>query len=93
MNVLIRDVDPQYINLIDNKCKEISERTGKKFSRNDYLKQLLRTDSEIDLIDYKKHEFDLTIDKLIVALKEQSFGLNDLNKTYKNLFEYMINNF
>ncbi|HDI3019195.1 TPA: hypothetical protein PL519_003438 [Clostridium botulinum] len=93
MNVLIRDVDPQYINLIDDKCKEISERTGKKFSRNDYLKQLLRTDSEIDLIDYKKHEFDLTIDKLIVALKEQSSGLNDLNKTYKNLFEYMINNF
>ncbi|KRU40005.1 hypothetical protein [Clostridium sporogenes] len=93
MNVLIRDVDPQYINLIDNKCKEISERTGKKFSRNDYLKQLLRTDSEIDLIDYKKHEFDLIIDKLIVALKEQSFELNDLNKTYKNVFEYMINNF
>ncbi|EPY6472553.1 hypothetical protein ACWO4B_003250 [Clostridium sporogenes] len=93
MNVLIRDIDPHYIELIDNKCKKISKRTGEKFSRNDYLKQLLRTDSEIDLINYKKHEFDLAMDKIIIAFQNQAFELNQLNETYKNLFEYMINNF
>lgn len=92
MNFTIRDVDPQYVEEIDKKCKEISQRTGLKFSRNDYILQLIRTDSEIDLIDYKKTEFDHAVEKMKSAFEENTSSINELNKTYSDLFHFLVMN-
>lgn len=90
MEVKIRNVDPQYIKEIDRKAKEIAERTQSKFSRNDYLKLLLRQDSEIDLINYKKSEFDLLLDKLLLNNLENTEAIKDLTEVYQNLFNFLI---
>lgn len=44
MNVKIRDLDPKFISEIDRRCVELSNRTGNKWSRNDYLKLLVEND-------------------------------------------------
>lgn len=88
----MRDVDPQYISEIDKKCKVMSERSGRNYSRNDYLKQLIRTDSEIDLIDYRKSEFDIAIDEMKLAFKSNEESIKGLTDTYKMLFDYLIKN-
>lgn len=90
MEVKIRNVDPQYIKEIDRKAKEIAERTQSKFSRNDYLKLLLRQDSEIDLINYKKEEFDLLLDKLLLSNLENNEAIKDLTEVYQNIFNFLI---
>lgn len=90
MDVKIRDVDPQYIERIDQKAKEIADRTKSKFSRNDYLKLLLRQDSEIDLIDYKKEEFDLMLDKILLSNERLSMSIERLTDVYENIFNYLI---
>lgn len=92
MNFTLRDVDPQYIEVIDKKCKEISQRTGSKFSRNDYILQLIRTDSEIDLIEYKKTEFDTAVEKMKLAFEENTSSINELNETYSELLNFLVMN-
>lgn len=90
MDVIIRGVDPQYIKEIDRKAEEIKSKTGSKFSRNDYLKSIIRTDSEIDLINYKKAEFDLAIDKLLLSQEELIANISELTKVYERVFNFLI---
>ena len=90
LDVIIRGVDPQYIKEIDRKAEEIKSKTGSKFSRNDYLKSIIRTDSEIDLINYKKAEFDLAIDKLLLSQEELIANISELTKVYERVFNFLI---
>ncbi len=48
---------------IDHRCEELTEQTGKKWSRNDYLKLLIENDFERPLMDYKKEKFDHLLEK------------------------------
>ncbi|HCR3784834.1 TPA: hypothetical protein ON707_001098, partial [Enterococcus faecium] len=52
MNVKIRDLDPKFISEIDRRCVELSNRTGNKWSRNDYLKLLVENDFDRPLMEY-----------------------------------------
>ena len=54
MNVKIRDLDPKFISEIDRRCVELSNRTGNKWSRNDYLKLLVENDFDRPLMEYKQ---------------------------------------
>lgn len=38
MDLLIRNIEEKYINKIDKRCEELTVKTGKKWSRNQYLK-------------------------------------------------------
>ena len=91
MNIMVRNIDPQYIREIDKKCAEISQKRGSKFSRNDYLKQLLRQDSEIDLIDYRKSEFDEMLDKLLLEAEKTNRNVSELTETYQRVFDLLMN--
>lgn len=90
MDVIIRGVDSQYVAEIDRKVKEIRTKTNQKFSRNDYLKQLLRQDSEIDLINYKKAEFDLALDKMLISNEELSASISNLTEVYERIFNLLV---
>ena len=90
MDIIIRDIDPDYIKEIDKKTEEIRMKTGTKFSRNDYLKSLIRTDSESELIEYKKTQFDLAVDKLLVSNEKLIENISDLTKTYERLFNFLV---
>ncbi|WP_347401331.1 hypothetical protein [Candidatus Enterococcus courvalinii] len=86
----IRGIDPQYIQEIDRKVMEIRQKTNRNFSRNDYLKMLLRQDSEIDLINYKKAEFDLALDKMLVSNEELTASIENLTDVYERLFNLLL---
>lgn len=90
MDVSIRGIDPQYVKEIDKKVKKIQERTGKKFSRNDYFLAIIRQDSEIDLIDYKKSEFDLVVEKLLLSNEQMVESISELTSVYERLFNFLI---
>ena len=65
MNVKIRDLDPKFISEIDRRCVELSNRTGNKWSRNDYLKLLVENDFDRPLMEYKQDKFDQLLTQLI----------------------------
>lgn len=90
MDVKIRGIDPQYIKEIDRKVMEIRKKTNRSFSRNDYLKLLVRQDSEIDLINYKKAEFDLALDKMLVSNEELTASITNLTEVYERLFNLLL---
>jgi hypothetical protein len=91
MDVSIRGIDPQYVKEIDKKVNKIQERTGKKkFSRNDYFLAIIRQDSEIDLIDYKKSEFDLVVEKLLLSNEQMVESISELTSVYERLFNFLI---
>ncbi|QIS84937.1 hypothetical protein F6447_12890 (plasmid) [Enterococcus faecium] len=48
---------------IDRRCNELSNRTGNKWSRNDYLKLLIENDFDRPLMEYKKEKFDQLLEK------------------------------
>ncbi|KWY55710.1 hypothetical protein [Enterococcus faecium] len=53
MEVRIRNVDEKIVREIDRRCDELSNRTGNKWSRNDYLKLLVENDFDRPLMEYK----------------------------------------
>ncbi|HAS0120416.1 TPA: hypothetical protein IWN08_002515 [Enterococcus faecium] len=40
MDILVRKIDSKVIAKIDKRCQELTNKTGKKWSRNKYLKVL-----------------------------------------------------
>lgn len=76
--------------VIAEKSKRISEKTGQRFSQNDYLKLLIRQDSEIDLINYKKSEFDLALDTLVVKINQNNEYVRELTEVYERLTNLLI---
>ena len=63
MDLILRNIDSKYVTEIDQRCKELSNRTGNKWSRNDYLKLLIENDFDRPLMEYKKEKFDQLLEK------------------------------
>ncbi|HCU82129.1 MAG TPA: hypothetical protein DGQ36_04415 [Enterococcus sp.] len=63
MDLILRNIDSKYVTEIDQRCKELSNRTGNKWSRNDYLKLLVENDFDRPLMEYKKEKFDQLLEK------------------------------
>lgn len=61
--VRIRNVDEKIVREIDRRYDELSNRTGNKWSRNDYLKLLIENDFDRPLMEYKKEKFDQLLEK------------------------------
>ena len=54
MDILVRNINPKIITRIDKRCQELTTKTGKKWSRNQYLKILIENDFDHELMNYKK---------------------------------------
>ncbi|MDT6380452.1 hypothetical protein NNM04_08260, partial [Enterococcus faecium] len=65
MDLLIRNIEEKYINKIDKRCQELTNKTGKKWSRNRYLKVLIENDFDHALMHYKKDQFDRLLEKFV----------------------------
>lgn len=63
MDLILRNIDSKYVTEIDQRCKELSNRTGNKWSRNDYLKLLVENDFDRPLMEYKQEKFDQLLEK------------------------------
>ena len=90
MDILVRNIDPKVISEIDRRCQELTTKTGKKWSRNQYLKILIENDFDHELMNYKKDQFDLLFEKFIAIQAENTNILNDYVHTNNQLIETLI---
>lgn len=89
MDVLIRDIEPMYVNEIDKKAKELSKKLGRKFSRNEYIKMLIQNDCELRLTKLKEDKFDDAVDLLNATLDRQTKTLQEFIDSNTRLFHLM----
>lgn len=90
MDILVRKIDSKVIAKIDKRCQELTNKTGKKWSRNRYLKVLIENDFDHALMHYKKDQFDLLLEKFIAIQTENTNILNDYVHTNNQLIETLI---
>ncbi|MFF6083648.1 hypothetical protein V7G04_14585, partial [Enterococcus faecium] len=85
MDILVRKIDSKVIAKIDKRCQELTNKTGKKWSRNKYLKVLIESDFDRQLTTYKKDQFDLLLEKFIAIQTKNTQVLNDYVHTNNQL--------
>lgn len=78
-----------YVNEIDRKAQEISEKIGRTFSRNEYIQMLIQNDCELRLTELKKQEFDHAVENLTETLKRQEKKLQDFIDSNNRLFHFL----
>lgn len=89
MDVLIRNIEPMYVNEIDKKAKELSKNLGRNFSRNEYIQMLIQNDCELRLTQLKEDRFDHAIDMLTATLDRQEKTLQEFINSNTRLFHLM----
>lgn len=90
MDILVRNINPKIITRVDKRCQELTTKTGEKWSRNKYLKVLIENDFDHALMDYKKDQFDLLLEKFIDIQVKNTETLNDYVHTNNKLIETLI---
>ena len=90
MDILVRKIDSKVIAKIDKRCQELTNKTGKKWSRNRYLKVLIENDFDHALMNYKKDKFDLLLEKFIDIQAKNTETLNEYVRTNNQLIETLI---
>ncbi|MEY8742832.1 hypothetical protein AB9M62_25545 [Bacillales bacterium AN1005] len=89
MDVKVRNVDPVYIKEIDKRADEISDKLGRNFSRNEYIKMLIQNDCELRLTKLKEDKFDYAVDNLVTTLKRQEETLQNYINSTNRLFHML----
>ncbi|EGP5708343.1 hypothetical protein ACJQ40_001961 [Enterococcus faecium] len=90
MEIKIRDIEPKFTKEIERRCKELSERTEKKWSRNDYLKALIENDFERPLMEYKKEQVDQMLEKFSAVQSYNTKVLQEYIDQNNQLIELLI---
>ncbi|MDT6523085.1 hypothetical protein NNL86_11620 [Enterococcus faecium] len=90
MDLLIRNIEEKYINKIDKRCQELTTKTGKKWSRNQYLKILIENDFDHELMNYKKDQFDLLFEKFVDIQTYNTKTLEEYIATNNQLIGLLI---
>ncbi|MDT6917353.1 hypothetical protein NNO67_14400 [Enterococcus faecium] len=90
MDLLIRNIEEKYINKIDKRCEELTVKTGKKWSRNQYLKILIENDFDHELMNYKKDQFDRLLEKFVDIQTYNTKTLEEYIATNNQLIGLLI---
>ncbi|HFX3760014.1 TPA: hypothetical protein ACIEDE_002355 [Enterococcus faecium] len=90
MDLILRSIDSKYITEIDKRCKELSNRTGNKWSRNDYLKLLVENDFDRPLIEYKQEKFDQLLEKFSEIQSYNTKILEEYVRQNNQIIELLI---
>ncbi|WVE60048.1 hypothetical protein VXJ28_00805 (plasmid) [Enterococcus faecium] len=90
MDLLIRNIEEKYINKIDKRCEELTVKTGKKWSRNQYLKVLIENDFDYALLNYKKDQFDRLLEKFVDIQTYNTKTLEEYIATNNQLIGLLI---
>ncbi|EMF0536295.1 hypothetical protein D3I48_RS14355 [Enterococcus hirae] len=90
MDLILRNIDSKYVTEIDQRCKELSNRTGNKWSRNDYLKLLVENDFDRPLMEYKQEKFDQLLDKFSAVQSYNTKVLEEYIGQNNQILELLI---
>lgn len=91
MKATIRDIGPKYIEEISRKCAELRNKTGQKWSQNDYLKCLIKNDFHRPLVNYKEVQFDQAIEHFGEIIERNTQALVEYIETTNRLISILIN--
>lgn len=91
MDIKVTNVDVAFIKEIDRKAGEISNKLGRKFSRNEYIKMLIQSDCELRLTQLKEDKFDKAVVHLTETLKRQEEKLQSFIDSNNRLFYLLAN--
>lgn len=89
MDIKVSNVDPAYIKEIDKRAEELSDKLGRKFSRNEYIKMLIQNDCELRLTKLKEDKFDHAVDNLVTTLSRQEETLQNFINSNNRLFHML----
>jgi len=90
MDILIRNVDVAYAKELERKAGDLSEKLGREFSRNDYIKMLIQNDCELRLMQLKEDNFNRAVDNLNFTLTNQSEKLQEYIDSNNRLVHLII---
>ena len=90
MDILVRNINPKIIARIDKRCQELTTKTGKKWSRNQYLKVLIENDFDHALLNYKKDQFDRLLEKFVDIQTYNTKTLEEYIATNNQLIGLLI---
>lgn len=90
MDILVRNINPKIITRIDKRCQELTTKTGKKWSRNQYLKVLIENDFDHALLNYKKDQFDRLLEKFVDIQTYNTKTLEEYIATNNQLIGLLI---
>lgn len=79
MDIKIRNIETKYICDLDKKAKLLSNKLGKKVSRNEYVKRLIEAEYELSSYQEKEDRFDRTIASTILAIERLESRIQDNN--------------
>lgn len=71
MDVLVRGIDPAYIKEIDRRCELLSAKLNRKYSRQEYLQNLIQNEVERSLFEFKQDQFDTAVKNMTITLDRQ----------------------
>ncbi|QWH04001.1 hypothetical protein EXW52_28060 (plasmid) [Bacillus mycoides] len=77
MDIHIRNVDPCYVKEIDKRCKQISEKLGRRYYRSDYINDMFGKHFEEEYRRDKEDKFDEAIGNVAVSLERQENKLQE----------------
>ena len=86
MDIKVTKLEPVYVKQVDRKAAELSEKLGRNFSRNEYIKMLIQNDCELRLTQIKEDNFDRAIKNLNYTLTNQSEKLQEFIDSNNRLF-------
>ncbi|MCM3033696.1 hypothetical protein [Niallia sp. MER 6] len=89
MDIKVSNVDLVYIKEIDKRAQELSDKLGRKFSRNEYIKMLIQNDCELRLTKLKEDKFDHAVDNLVTTLSRQEATLQSFINSNNRLFHLL----
>ncbi|EJX41824.1 hypothetical protein HMPREF1352_02916 [Enterococcus faecium 511] len=90
MDLIIRNVNAKFITEIERRCVELSNRTGNKWSRNDYLKLLIENDFDRPLMEYKQEKFDQLLEKFSEIQSYNTMILEEYVSQNNRIIEILI---
>lgn len=90
MDLIIRNINAKFITEIERRCVELSNRTGNKWSRNDYLKLLIENDFDRPLMEYKQEKFDQLLEKFSEIQSYNTMILEEYVSQNNRIIEILI---
>lgn len=89
MDILIRNIEPMYIKKIDEMSENLSNKLGRKVSRNEYITMLIQNDCELRLTQLKEDKFDDAVKLLTSTLARQEKTLQEFIDSNTRLFNLL----
>lgn len=77
MDILLRGIDRKYIKDIDKRSELISVKLNRKYTRAEYLRNLIQNDVEHSLLQFKQDKFDEAVGNVSVSLERQENKLQE----------------